>query len=223
MADRLTELYKSEEVIYKRDFTADQRKKLAGEGKALSDGTYPIETQADLHPAAVLAQSGHGDVPAAKALIARRAKDLGADNPLEDKPTQTKKSEELALTCTLLKSEVEGKFYGVVLTPDLADSHGHIATPQDIEKACHDFMVDYAVNKAEHAPDIQHSGRATDADLLENAIAPQDLMLGEKPIVKGAWYQAWQVNDPLLKLEVDEGKIDSLSLEGTGNLTPIAT
>lgn len=67
----------------KRDFSAEERRKLAKEGKALPDGSYPIADAEDLKNAAILAQSGHGDVAAAKRLIARRAKELGVANPLK--------------------------------------------------------------------------------------------------------------------------------------------
>lgn len=70
--------------VSKREFTAEQRRRLAREGKALPSGAYPIETEEDLHNAAVLARSGHGDVSAARALIARRARELGVSNPLDD-------------------------------------------------------------------------------------------------------------------------------------------
>jgi hypothetical protein len=63
---------------YARSFTDQKRRELAKEDKALPDGSYPIETAADLGPAITLANSGHGDVAAAKALIKRRAKALGA-------------------------------------------------------------------------------------------------------------------------------------------------
>jgi len=68
----------------KRDFTQAQRRQLARRGMALGDGSYPIETAEDLHNAAVLARTGHGDVKGAKKLIARRAKELGVSNPLKE-------------------------------------------------------------------------------------------------------------------------------------------
>ena len=55
------------------------RKALAAKGHALPDGSYPIPDKSHLHAAAVLAASKHGDYKAAKALIRRRAKDLGVD------------------------------------------------------------------------------------------------------------------------------------------------
>lgn len=66
----------------KRRISQADRKRLAREGKALPDGSYPIETPEDLHNAAVLAGSGHGDVEAATRLIARRAKEMNMKDPL---------------------------------------------------------------------------------------------------------------------------------------------
>lgn len=68
--------------LAKRAVSADERKRLAAEGHALPDGSYPIANAEDLHNAAVLARSGHGDVAAAKRLIAKRARELGVANPL---------------------------------------------------------------------------------------------------------------------------------------------
>jgi hypothetical protein len=71
-----------ESELQKRSFTAAQRRRLASEGKALPDGSYPVETVEDLHAAAHLASTGHGDVAGARALIARRARELSVANPL---------------------------------------------------------------------------------------------------------------------------------------------
>lgn len=72
--------------IEKKFHSASNRRRLAASGNALRDGSYPIADAEDLHSAAVLARSGHGNVGAAKALIARRAKQLGVSNPLAKKP-----------------------------------------------------------------------------------------------------------------------------------------
>lgn len=78
------ELCKSAGLVFKahRKFSSDERKKLASEGNALEDGSYPIPDEDALRRAAILARSGHGDVAAAKRLIAKRAKELGVANPL---------------------------------------------------------------------------------------------------------------------------------------------
>ncbi len=66
---------------WSRSFTAEQRQKLASEGKALSDGSYPIESAQDIPDALTLARSGHGNVSAAMSLIRKRAKELGVKLP----------------------------------------------------------------------------------------------------------------------------------------------
>jgi HK97 family phage prohead protease len=56
-----------------------ERDKAHAAGNSLPDKSYPINNIAQLHSAAVLAASHHGDWKAAQALIRRRAKELGVD------------------------------------------------------------------------------------------------------------------------------------------------
>lgn len=79
-APTLTELLAAERDVYAKDYSTAERKKLAAESKALPDGSYPIDSVDDLKSAIILAQSGHGDVAGAKALIKRRAKALGRED-----------------------------------------------------------------------------------------------------------------------------------------------
>jgi hypothetical protein len=78
--------------IQKKFHSAANRRKLAQQGKALPNESYPIEDTEDLKNAATLARSGHGDVGAAKRLIARRARALGVKNPLDSSPKVSKSS-----------------------------------------------------------------------------------------------------------------------------------
>lgn len=73
-----------EKMIQKKFHSASNRRKLAGSGDALPDGSYPIGDAEDLKNAATLARSGHGNVAGAKRLISRRSKELGVKNPLSD-------------------------------------------------------------------------------------------------------------------------------------------
>lgn len=59
--------------------TAEGRRKAAGEGDALSDGSYPIKSKRQLHSAAVLAASHHGDWKAAQSLIRKKAREFGVN------------------------------------------------------------------------------------------------------------------------------------------------
>ena len=80
VADADAEAAKAAEAgIYKRDIDTATRRRLASEGKALKDGTYPIETEEDMHNAGILARSRHGNWKAALKLIARRARQEGLD------------------------------------------------------------------------------------------------------------------------------------------------
>lgn len=66
----------------KKYVSAAARRSAAKAGNALPDGSYPIRNTKELHAAIVLAQSGHGNVAAAKKLIKRRARELGAQSML---------------------------------------------------------------------------------------------------------------------------------------------
>jgi hypothetical protein len=77
-----------------RDFSAEARRHQAAQGNALPDGSYPIPDTDALHRAAVLARSGHGNVSGARALIARRAKELGVPNPLSSSDSKKELSVE---------------------------------------------------------------------------------------------------------------------------------
>lgn len=76
--------------VEKKFHSAEGRRALAAKGHALPDGSYPIADAEDLHNAYTLAASGHGNVSAAKSLIARRAKELGVSNPFAKKPAVAK-------------------------------------------------------------------------------------------------------------------------------------
>jgi hypothetical protein len=125
------------------------------------------------------------------------------------------------LTIRLRKSEAEGKFFAVVTEPELPDSDDDRFSPAEIEKMAHEFMRNYAMAKAEHSPDVHHGGRDAGADLIENFIAPCDLTLAGEPVTAGSWVQAWQVDDPQTRQEIERGEITGVSLEGTGVRHPI--
>lgn len=84
------------EFIALADTTADTRKKAVAAGNALPDGSYPIPDIAHLKSAITLAQSGHGDVAAAKTLIKRRARELGRTDLLPESWTDSRRSMELS-------------------------------------------------------------------------------------------------------------------------------
>jgi hypothetical protein len=66
------------EIALKRAFSDDQRDELAKEGKAMKDGSYPIDSEQDLRNA-VQAYGRASDKPATKAHIMKRARAMGLD------------------------------------------------------------------------------------------------------------------------------------------------
>jgi hypothetical protein len=84
-----------EAEIWKRDFTSADRKRLAGEGKAMPDGSFPIANEEDLHNA--IRAIGRASNPAtAKKHIKARAAAMGMTDALpadwkSAEPTMTKK------------------------------------------------------------------------------------------------------------------------------------
>lgn len=69
--------------IEKRNVSSSERSELASEGKANPDGSFPIADKSDLKNAIKLV--GHGDKKKNKALIVRRARELGATDMLPGK------------------------------------------------------------------------------------------------------------------------------------------
>ncbi len=111
---------KATEYAMKRDFSKAARKDLAKTGKAMPDGSFPIETHKDLENA-VHDVGRATDPAAAKAHIIQRAKHMGAvdklppdwkvskaaspDNPIESDPSNTDTMEEDPATDGLQKPQ----------------------------------------------------------------------------------------------------------------------
>ena len=103
-----------------REFSADERRKQAKQGNSLPDGSYPIPDADALRRAAILARSKHGNWQAARRLIARRAKELGVSNPLDDDDDSGSKKSAVAEGGTAVDTEGQGN--GEALAKSVADA-----------------------------------------------------------------------------------------------------
>ena len=90
----------------KADFSDDDRKNLASQGKALPDGSYPIRNKSDLHNA-IQAFGRAKDKGRAKAWIIRRARVLGATNMLPES-WGVSKSDDASDIDDVMPSDIEG-------------------------------------------------------------------------------------------------------------------
>lgn len=103
----------------KRDFTAEERKKLAEEGKAMPDGSFPIENKEDLKNAIHLAGQAK-DKKAAIDFICRRARALGAEDMIPEGWRKADKAVE-AEEMTKADCQKEDIFEAVCKAMDKAD------------------------------------------------------------------------------------------------------
>jgi len=84
--------------MFKREFSDEERKKLAEEGKALPDGSFPIETVEDLKNA-IHAYGRASNKEEAKKHIISRARALGRTDLLPDDWTSDKARKAIRMAC----------------------------------------------------------------------------------------------------------------------------
>jgi hypothetical protein len=157
--ETITKAAEGESEIYKRDFTTEQRRQLAKNGHALPDGSYPIESKADLGPALTLARSGHGDVAAAKALIRKRAKELGAEDQLPD--DLKKEATDMTDTATVPVRKEDGTWDLSAVPEDQRPALELVLKAHDDELVELRKEADDEKSKADEAIEIAKSERET--------------------------------------------------------------
>lgn len=92
-------------AIREREFSQPKRKRLAGKGVAMPDGSFPIETTGDLKNAVrAIGRAAKEKRSAVWAHIRKRAKALGASNLV---PSNTKMAEEISEEIVALNAIVE--------------------------------------------------------------------------------------------------------------------
>lgn len=182
-------------TIQKSFKSAEKRRELADKGQALSDGSYPIENATDLHNAAVLAQSGHGNVAAAKRLIARMAQKLGVANPLEKSIEVVK----FRVGGEVVKIDNPRKLIfgwaSVAKTGDewLVDHQGDFMdSTWELEKMAYRHVLHYRegadMHKTRQVARLVESMVFTPEKLEKMGLAPDALPLG--------WWVGYKVDDP---------------------------
>lgn len=138
----------------------------------------------------------------------------------EDLPFEKEDEEEAEKRCSksitvpIIKSKGDQQIvYGVVSEPNTIDLQGDRLSKEEIEKACHRFMLtSQKIGK-------EHEGPAK-ADIIESYIAPMDFTCGGQTVRKGSWVMAVKIHDPDLWAAVKSGDITGFSIAGTGDRTP---
>jgi hypothetical protein len=121
--------------MLKREFSEDERKKLADEGKALPDGSFPIENEEDLKNA-IHAYGRAKDKEAAKKHIIARAKALGLMNLIpEDWTSETEKA---AIRRACAKISLSKGMYEVGWFAELLESLNWLCLQTEFERDLED-------------------------------------------------------------------------------------
>lgn len=105
--------------------------------------------------------------------------------------------------------------YGVFLVPAKADRQGDVVSIDDVEKVAHGFLKGY------RAVDEMHEKQTTDADVVESAIATEDMNYFGKPVIKGTWYGAIRINTDEVWDKVKSGEYKAFSVRIWGQREPV--
>jgi len=97
--------------------------------------------------------------------------------------------------------------------PEHLDTQGDFTKADEIEEACHDFMNRYRLGKA--GLGLQHE-RVIEGHIKESYIAPQDLEIGGKPVLKGSWVMVAYVAEEEVWKSVKSGELTGASIGGVG-------
>jgi len=97
---------------------------------------------------------------------------------------------------------------GVVYEPDETDSQGDTTTADEIQQACYFYMENQGQLK------MNHKGEPIDAIVVENFIAPQNLVIEGRPIKKGTWLMSVKINDAAIWKDIKDGNLTGFSMAG---------
>lgn len=191
----LKAVYDAEREVYKRDVSTAERRSLASEGNALSDGSYPIANAGDLHNAAHLAATGHGNAEGAKRLIARRAKELGVANPLSSDEGSEKGESVTDASVTDQTTADVVKEAEPVITKDPADGDG--PGPEDKQPSGSEPALDALPGNAGSPKTVKgkkkKAGKTTMPPWMDN---PSDGGDGDDSTSKAADTEACKLDHP---------------------------
>jgi hypothetical protein len=126
---------------------------------------------------------------------------------------ENKKEPEFQMSVKLICSdnEEERKVYGLVYAPDTVDAHGDYTDAETLEKAAHNFMLNY------QKMDVQHNMEDGAGKVVESFIAPETFMINGEEIIKGSWVLVSLANEKVWE-SIKKGEITGYSLYGTAEV-----
>lgn len=126
---------------------------------------------------------------------------------------QKKKEPDFSMQVKLICSEEEEerKVYGLVYAPDVVDAHGDYTDADTLERAAHDFMLNY------QKMDVQHNFEEGAGEVVESFIAPETFTINGEEILKGSWVLVSIASEEVWEA-IKKGEITGYSLYGTAEV-----
>lgn len=128
---------------------------------------------------------------------------------LEEKHNEPDFEFKVRLVCS--DKEDERKVYGIVYAPDVVDAHGDYTDEESLEKAAHNYLVNY------RKMDTQHNLVDGAGDVVESYIAPVDFSINGEDVKKGTWVLVSKASEEVWD-KIKKGEITAYSLYGTAEM-----
>ena len=123
-------------------------------------------------------------------------------------------------TIKVLKAErstEERYVLGIVLEPEVEDSQDDIYSIDEIRQAAHGFMED-----ARRVGEMHRALLRQGAVILENYLAPADVVIDGQRVKKGTWLLGLRIKDDRVWSEIRAGRYTGLSIGGSALRVPDA-
>lgn len=121
-------------------------------------------------------------------------------------------SAQFSTTAKIVKVDTATHYItGIVYEPLAEDAHGNFMTEDEIRKAAYWFA------KNGDQVDLQHSFESAEGlSVVENYVAPCDMIIGEAPVAKGAWIITVECANEDVWQAVQKGELTGFSMGGMG-------
>ncbi len=103
---------------------------------------------------------------------------------------------------------------GVIYEPEVVDTQGDITSAEEIQEAMYAFMEKYA--KDTSRINIQHKGTRYQFPIIESFQPETDIKRGGKTVKKGSWWMMIKITNDAIWKEIEGGRLNAFSMEGTG-------
>lgn len=103
----------------------------------------------------------------------------------------------------------------VAMIPDVVDLHGDVTPADEVRKAMESF------NRSHQTANLFHMLNTDTFEVIESYLAPVDMVLNEREVVKGTWLMTLQVKDDKVWEMIESGDINGISISALAEKHPV--